>query len=352
MTRNTLTLLTLCVLVAGTGCHAIDFYTPAMQRAVPPGSEPPRELSMVSLPPYRIGPPDVLFLNAISLVPLPSYRIAPQDALQISTDGTLPKYPIRGQFVVDGDGNVNLGPPYGVVHVAGRTSEEAEAEILRNLRFFLKEPKVSVQLSRSDASVQLTTNYTVGPDGVVNLGCYGMVYVTDTTVLEARKAIERQLAQYFDSPQVSVEIRRYRSKSYYVITDTVLNSGDESMWRFPITGNETVLDALCLVQANTTRHLSMNAIWVARPTPGDSNGEQILPVDLNAITQGGVTATNYQIMPGDRIYIIPDSLVAADTAISRVSDPMKHVLGLLYTTGDTVKGTQTLGREYNKRRFR
>jgi polysaccharide biosynthesis/export protein len=349
MTRIPLTILAVCVLAAITGCHAVDFYTPAMHQVVPSGSAPPRELAMVSLPPYRIGPPDELSLNAISLVPLPSYRIGPLDALQISTDGTLTKYPIRGQFVVDGEGNVNLGPPYGVVHVAGRTSQEAEAEILRNLQLFLKEPKVSVQLSRSDAGVRLTDHYTVGPDGVINLRCYGMVYVTDKTVVEARKAIEAQLAQYFDSPQVTVEIRRYNSKSYYVITDSVLDSGNESMWRFPITGNETVLDALCLTQTQTT-HLSASTIWVARPTPGDSDCEQILPVDLDAITQGGVTTTNYQIMPGDRIYVIPDSLVEANTVISRVSDPMKRVLSIMYTTGDTVRGTQTLGREYNKRR--
>jgi Spy/CpxP family protein refolding chaperone len=48
--------------------------------------------------------------------------------------------------------------------------------------------------------------------------------------------------------------------------------------------------------------LSGKKVWVARPNSSES-GEQILPVDFAAITHGGSAATNYQIMPGDRVFI-------------------------------------------------
>ena len=32
---------------------------------------------------------------------------------------------------------------------------------------------------------------------------------------------------------------------------------------------------------------------------GNFDQDQILPVDLDAITHGGITDTNYQILPGD-----------------------------------------------------
>ena len=41
--------------------------------------------------------------------------------------------------------------------------------------------------------------------------------------------------------------------------------------------------------------------WVARQAPANFGRDQILPVDWNAIAHGGVTDTNYQILPGDRV---------------------------------------------------
>ncbi|HUT14553.1 MAG TPA: hypothetical protein VMY42_28965, partial [Thermoguttaceae bacterium] len=46
------------VLVALAGCQAIDFYENEAVNPISPELVPPRELSMVSLPAYRIEPPD------------------------------------------------------------------------------------------------------------------------------------------------------------------------------------------------------------------------------------------------------------------------------------------------------
>lgn len=89
-----LVLLTLAV----AGCHAVDFYQPTMQQPVPPGLEPPRELSMMSLPPYRVEPPDILQLEMLKLVPLPPYRVEIYDILQIRVLGTFWISPSTGSI--------------------------------------------------------------------------------------------------------------------------------------------------------------------------------------------------------------------------------------------------------------
>ena len=57
------------------------------------------------------------------------------------------------------------------------------------------------------------------PTARVNLGTYGLVYVAGMTLDEAKQAVETQLANYLDKPQVSISVFAYNSKVYYVITE-------------------------------------------------------------------------------------------------------------------------------------
>ncbi len=116
------------------GCHAVDFYDTSLQRPVPPRVGAARELSMVSLPAYKVEPPDILMIEMLKMVPLPPYRIDIYDVLQIRVVGTLSDQPIDGFFLVEGEGIVTLGPAYGRVHVAGMTVEEATAAITAKLK--------------------------------------------------------------------------------------------------------------------------------------------------------------------------------------------------------------------------
>ena len=66
------------------------------------------------------------------------------------------------------------------------------------------------------------------------------------------------------------------------------------------------------------RPSSQHHIWIARPDPADLCQEQILPVDWNGIVRRGRAVTNYQVLPGDRIYIQADSLVTVDNSATAV----------------------------------
>ena len=88
------------------------------------------------------------------------------------------------------------------------------------------------------------------------------------------------------------------------------------MARFPITGNETVLDALS--QVNGLTRANSKRIWIARPSPVGMNCEQILPVNYFDIVRGGSTATNYQLLPGDRLYLEGDHFIEADSYLAKL----------------------------------
>ena len=233
------------LLVASSGCTA--FFAPTNSYPITP-SEPsphspvPRELDKVSLPPYVIEPPDILMINAIKVVPKSPHKIEPFDGLLIRVLGTLPDQSIADAFAVDPEGTVDLGPSYGRVKVVGLTIDEAQSAIHQHLSQVLESPQVSVSLAFSSGAQQIVGEHLVGPDGRVNLGTYGSVYVTGLTIDEARAAIEEQLSDYLEDPQVVVDIFAYNSKKYYVITQGA-GFGD-NVTTAPITGNETVLDAV------------------------------------------------------------------------------------------------------------
>jgi polysaccharide export outer membrane protein len=71
---------------------------------------------------------------------------------------------------------------------------------------------------------------------------------------------------------------------------------------------------------------SKKRIWIARP-PEDGHEDIILPVDWTAITRQGRTACNYQILPGDRIYVQAECLITTDTYIGRVLAPVERLMG-------------------------
>lgn len=318
--------LLVCLLVCGGGCQAV--LTPHQDVPVtPPEPEPtsdvPRELAKVSLPPYVIEPPDILLIDVVKVVPKPPHFIGTFDILSVNVVGTLLDQPINGPVQVGPDGKVDLGPAYGQVKVIDLTVDEAKAAITDQLRLIIQDPQVSVALLSTAGAQQIAGQHLVNLDGTVNLGVYGTVYVAGMTIAQARAAIEKQLSKFLDSPQVLVDIFAYNSKVYYLITEGA-GFGDNVL-RVPITGNETVLDAIS--NAGGISQFSSKKIWISRPAPNGVGCEQILPIDWDDITRGASTATNYQLMPGDRLFIAEDKLVAIDALVGKMTRPFERLFG-------------------------
>ncbi len=332
--------------LALTGCQAV--VNPYDARIVPPVPEEMaigREQSKVSLPAYRIEPPDVVSIEMLKLIPLPPYRAEVFDVLQIRANAP-PDQPIDNYFMIEAEGTINLGPQYGSVRVAGMTIDEIKTALDKWLRQYLNDPSPSVQLARVSGAQPVTGQYLVGPDGTINLRQYGVVPIAGKTVTEARIAIENHLKQFLDSPQVAVDVLAYNSKTFYVITQGA-GLGD-SVRRLPVTGNDTVLDAVA--QINGLSQVSSKKMWIARPAPHQFGCQQILPIDWDGIAQGAKTDTNYQLLPGDRLFIAEDELLTFANVVSKVTAPVERIAGIASLGSSTIRSFQTMGRGYNRNR--
>jgi len=273
-------------LAAAVGFVALGCTNPGQRREanaavqMPAAGSIPTELAMISLPEYVIEPPDVLVINAV--IRNPAKKADPEKPAA-DTEETVRSLPIQ--------------PVYG--------------------------------------------SYAVRPDGTVFLGVYGSVPVAGYTLGQAAAAIRASLAKQVEKESgglkedrllVVVDVAEYNSKSYYVITDGA--TVGEAVYRFPITGKECVLDALANINGLPDVASKRN-IWVARRTPFSNQPQQILPVDWIGLTQHGVTVTNYQIFPGDRVYVKAQRLITIDRTIAKILSPAERLLGV------TLLGTQT-----------
>jgi polysaccharide biosynthesis/export protein len=296
------------------------------------------EPQKLSHPPYRIEPPDILFVDTIRMVPRPPYVVQPRDVLLIRVADTLPNQPIDGTYTVAPDGAINLGFSYGTVRVGGLSLEQAEEAVRRALGRVLNGPQVAVGLSQHRAVQQTRGEHLVRPDGTISLGTYGCVYVSGLTLAEAKGAIERHLSHFVQGPEIALDVFAYNSKVYYVIYDGA--GFGQQVYRLPVTGNETVLDAISSVPG-LPAVASKKRIWVARPAPRDNPCVRILPVDWRAITTAGSTCTNYQICPGDRIYVAPQPLLTLNNTVAKVIAPIEQLFGVTLLGAATVNTTRT-----------
>ena len=160
--------------------------------AVPPeatalASSAPRELNKVSLPAYRIEPPDLLSIDALNIVPKMPYSLktldvlsielqrSPMDRLQrgdllsIRAPGALAEAPIDAIYPVEATGLVSFGGIYGSVAVGGMTVAEAKQAIESHLKKVLADPRVELSLAQSGSPISGTYPIQVG--GTVDSAC-------------------------------------------------------------------------------------------------------------------------------------------------------------------------------------
>src|SRR5262249_33190140 len=238
----------------------------------------------------------------------------------------------------------------GVPGVPGRAPNELNKTLMPS--YIIEPPDILLIEYRPvkplEGTQPIRGQHLVNPDGTVRLGSYGQVRVAGLTLDAARQAIAdllRPLDTEFNIKFLSVDVLAYNSKVYYVITDGA--GYGEQVRRFPIPGNETVLDAISLIDGlppvSSKKH-----IWVARR---NSNGgfDSMLPVDWIGITQRGSTSTNYQVLPGDRIYVQSDHWRRFDSNVQKVLSPFERILGATLLGASTVqeirgRGTSSSGR--------
>jgi polysaccharide export outer membrane protein len=323
----------LCQLIFMTllvGCVSRTAFFDPKPAGTPSFRDIPKETAKSSLPQYFLESPDLITVEAVHLVPRSPYVLRVFDVIALDVVGTPVEEPIIGNFSIDPGGTIQLGSAYGAVRIEGLSVEEAEQAIARHLINSPENPQgrlnaytaVSAKLVRISDIQQIANTHLIGPDGYITLGSYGRVYVNGLTVDECREAIEFHLSKALEHPQVAVDVYSYNSKEYYVIFQSAAMG--EQVFTFPYTGNETVLKAIA--NTNGLAPNSSKRIWVARPV-GNTHKPVILPVDWVAVTAYAMPQTNYQLLPGDRVYVVESRWVAADGVLARVIAPFERIMG-------------------------
>jgi polysaccharide biosynthesis/export protein len=147
-----------------------------------------------------------------------------------------------------------------------------------------------------DSPVRLPGDQPVLPDGTISLGRYGRLVVAGRTIDEIEGLVRGMtLTQNRDPGPISVRLVSRQSKVFYVLGEV------NAPGAYPLSGREAVLDGI-LAGGGLTDRASRRDIVLVRPTrPGQCR--VVLPVCYREIVQLGDTTTNYQLAPGDRIFV-------------------------------------------------
>lgn len=181
-------------------------------------------------------------------------------------------------------------------------AQHREMSLTAHPPYIIEPPDSLVIQVRPDQIGPLPLESVVSLDGLIDLGFAGRVYVAGLSIEQAESVVSQHLTDYAKkngmklSEPVEVHIRLDESKSkyYYVLGKGAMQS------RFPVSGRETVLDAVMAAQIKSNALLEK--IYVVRPHP-QGLPDQVLAVDWLGIRDRGDTTTNYQLFAGDRLVI-------------------------------------------------
>ena len=235
-------------------------------------------------------------------VSMPDYVVEPPDIIVIEVLEALPGRPITGERLVRPDGKVSLGF-YGDIYVAGLTTTEIKEKVVLHLRQYLPDNLLGLQILKGEEAKQVE----VPPD---------------------------------QTNRVFVDVASYNSQVYYVQGDV------GTPGRLPITGNETVLDAIQYA-GGLIPTASVPNIRLVRPAPPGACCEQVLPINLPAIVNAGDSTTNYQLLPGDRLVVYRDPIVRTTIFLDRLAAPFNSVLNSILQYSFTARSVKAISAPIN-----
>ncbi|HBE69873.1 MAG TPA: hypothetical protein DDW52_17135 [Planctomycetaceae bacterium] len=168
-----------------------------------------------------------------------------------------------------------------------------------------------------NSPVQIPSDHTVQQDGTIDLGSYGTMQVAGLSVAEIRDRVQQVvfhkettkhqsrvgLASHSgplaapDPDSMSVAVRLISKERGLVYVMGEVNAPGS----YPLTGSETALDAI-IAAGGLSAKANEHKIILTRPQTA-GKPRIVLPVGYQRIVQVGDVSTNYQLQPGDRIYV-------------------------------------------------
>ena len=188
---------------------------------------------------------------------LPAHRVEAGDVLVIEPNDFNSPVRLPGDQTVQQDGTIELGQ-YGRLQVMGRSAEEIQSQVSSMIS--------GIESAKHERKIALAS------------------YQGDSNRAESD-------VDY----GVAVRLVNQDSALYYVMGEV------NSPGSYSLVGHETVLDAI-IAAGGLSDRANDHKIIVTRPQlPGEPR--VVLPACYQQILQLGDVSTNYQLLPGDRIYV-------------------------------------------------
>ena len=147
-----------------------------------------------------------------------------------------------------------------------------------------------------DSPVRLPPDQPVLADGTIDLGRYGKLEAAGKTVEQIEAEVSARVEpQMKNRGHIGVRLINRQSKVFYVLGEV------NAPGAYPLDGRETVLDAI-IAAGGLTNRADQSRIVMSQPTAPD-DCRVVLPVCYREIVQLGDTTSNYQLGPGDRVYV-------------------------------------------------
>jgi polysaccharide export outer membrane protein len=290
---------------------------------------------------YRLGPGDTVL---VAVYGHPELSIAP--FLPAGTGGLQGGRPVG--LLVDNDGSLQL-PLIGRVQVKGKTSAEVSDLLQRQLAVFIKDPQVAVQLLfESNNRYYLLGQFTAPglkfSDRPLSLlealslgGSVDLQHASLATAYVARKG--KKLPVDFRRLVLDGDLRqniRLRNEDVVVVPD----HQNEQAFVFGgvpgsnpagggvpfVNGRLSLLQALARVGFGQSERLQadLSDVHIIR-SQGDRG--ELFVVDASAIMAG--KAANFELAPGDVIFVPPTMLGSWNQALSLLLPSLQTVSGVL-----------------------
>jgi polysaccharide biosynthesis/export protein len=260
----------------------------------------------------------------------PNYVLAPNDQITIRAPEAeeIDNRPFR----IDGDGNINL-PLVGHVHAAGMSVQELEADLVKRLREYIREPQVFITttqlhsapvffvglfnrpgvytLQGNESLIQmLSTVGGLSPNAdrhikVTRQGEYGVIPLSSAVVDPEKKVstVEINIGNLRTSlsPAENILLQPYdqisvgRAEMVYINGEVTRIGGQE------LSERESIPLAQVLSQAGGfTKDSKRDKVRILRPVEGTTRRFAI-EVDAKALFEG--KGIDYPLYPGDIVYV-------------------------------------------------
>jgi polysaccharide biosynthesis/export protein len=260
----------------------------------------------------------------------PNYVLGPNDQILIRAPEAeeIDNRPFR----IDGDGNINL-PLVGHVHAAGMSLQEFEADLVKRLREYIREPQVFVQIAQYRSEPVFFVGLFARPGAyplqgnrtliemltavgglqtnadrhikITRQAEYGTIPLPDAVVDPEKKVstVEISLGNLRQnlSPAENILLQPYDEISVGRAEQVWVNGEVGHVGGVPLEERESISIAQVLTQSGGfTRDAKKSKVRILRPVEGTTR-RAVIEVDVADLFEG--KALDVPLYPGDIVYV-------------------------------------------------